>query len=236
MNLGVMQPYFFPYLGYFELIQKTDRWVVFDTVQYNARSWMNRNRILHPIEGTQYIGVPVRHAPKGTPIREIRLIDKAAAERRVLGQLAHYRRHAPYYEAVTGLVGGTFAVASDRLVDVNLAGLSAVCRYLAVPFTWQLCSDLRINGADIGHAGAWALAIARHLDASRYINPPGGRILFRPEEWREAGIELRFTEPPTLRYSCAPYEFVEHLSILDVLMWMSPDKVRSALMSRDPVA
>ena len=66
-----MQPYFFPYLGYFELIARTDRWVVLDTVQYNRKSWMNRNRILHPNNGWQYINAPVHHAPRGTLIEKV---------------------------------------------------------------------------------------------------------------------------------------------------------------------
>ena len=90
-----MQPYFFPYLGYFELIARVDRWVVFDVVQYNAKSWMNRNRILHPKEGWQYITVPVEKAPRGTLIRDIRVKDMVDSRERVLGQMVHYKKKAP---------------------------------------------------------------------------------------------------------------------------------------------
>jgi len=230
VKLGIMQPYFFPYLGYFTLIARTDRWVVFDVVQYNARSWMNRNRILHPQTGWQYVRVPVHHAPKGTLIREIRVQDREAALGRLLGQLQHYRKRAPHFDAVVGLARAAFArAASDRLVDVNIATLAATCDYLGVPFNWSLCSDMGLDLGDVEHAGQWALKIAQQLGAKTYLNPPGGRAIFQPAEWEAAGIELGFVDPPPLQYDCKPYAFVEHLSMLDVLMWNRPEAVTAAM-------
>jgi hypothetical protein len=228
--LGIMQPYFFPYIGYYALIARTDRWVVFDVVQYNARSWMNRNRVLHPRTGWQYVGVPVHHAPKGTPIHDISLQDKDAALARLLGQIEHYRRHAPHFPAVVELVRGAFArTPTNRLVDLNVATLAATCDYLGVAFDESLCSEMNLHLEGIEHAGQWALRISAQLGASTYLNPPGGRDIFRPAEWAAAGIAIGFVDPPPLRYDCRPYAFVEHLSILDVLMWNRPDTVAAAL-------
>ena len=230
MKLGIMQPYFFPYIGYFTLVARTDRWVVFDVVQYNARSWMNRNRILHPTTGWQYVNVPVEHAPKGTPIREIRVKDKAAALARLTGQLEHYRRRAPHVTAVLELVREAFdRAATDQLVDLNISTLSATCRYLGIPFESSLCSEMNLQLDGVEHAGQWALKISQQLGADTYLNPPGGRAIFKPEEWDAAGIQLGFVDPPPLTYDCKPYGFVEHLSILDVLMWNRPEQVREAM-------
>lgn len=230
LTLGIMQPYFFPYIGYFALIAQTDRWVVFDVVQYNAKSWMNRNRILHPQTGWQYVGVPVHHAPKGTLIREIRVQNKEAALDRLLGQLQHYHRRAPHFPAVVELVRNAFVRAStDRLVDLNVATLAATCEYLGLTFDWSVCSEMGLDLNGIEHAGEWALRISAQLGADTYINPPGGRGIFRPEEWAAAGIALRFLDPPALRYDCAPYAFIESLSILDVLMWNRPETIAAAL-------
>jgi len=233
VKLGIMQPYFFPYIGYFELIARTDRWVVFDVVQYNARSWMNRNRILHPTTGWQYIGVPVQHAPKGTPISGILVQDREAALRRLLGQLEHYRRRAPHFARVIELMRSAFArCASERLVELNTATLAAVCEYLGLPFNWSVCSEMALELGGVEHAGQWALSICRQLGADAYLNPPGGREIFVAEEWKAAGIELDFTDLPAYRYDCASYEFVEHLSIVDVLMWNRPEAVVAALGAR----
>ena len=228
-----MQPYFFPYAGYFELIASTDRWVVFDTVKYNRRSWMTRNRILGPRLGWQYVGVPVRRMVSGTPVHAITVVDKRAALGRLLAQLAHYRRAAPCYRQVTRLVEEGFArSASERLVDLNVGTQAAVCEYLQIPFRWQLCSESGFDLGAVEHPGQWALRICESMKAQAYVNPPGGVDLFRTEEWTRAGIALEFLEVTPLRYACPPYRFEPRLSILDALMWLHPDAVRAQWQRR----
>ena len=231
MKLGIMQPYFFPYLGYFVLIAKTDRWVVFDVVQYKAKSWMNRNRILHPQQGFQYVTVPVKKAPRDTLICNIRIKDKHAALSRILAQLNHYKKHAPYFMKVTDLVRDAFnKTTSNRLVDLNVVTLAETCVYIGIKFDWALCSKMQLNIKGIEHPGQWALEISKLLGARQYINPPGGKEIFNPQEWKKAGIDLFFTEMPQFRYECKQYEFIEHLSILDVMMWNEPEKIRAYLV------
>lgn len=227
-----MQPYFFPYIGYFELIARTDRWIVFDSVQYNPKSWMNRNRILHPNEGWQYVTVPVVKTPHGTAISEMRIKDGPAALQRVLGQIDHYRKRAPFFPQVRQLLESAFAIASDRLVDLNVSALKVVCDYLGIDFRCSLYSKEHFDLADVEHPGQWALKIARSVGALEYLNPPGGKALFRQDEWDAAGIRLSFTEMPDLRYDCSPYSFIENLSIVDVLMWCEPATVAQALRCR----
>lgn len=232
MRIGIMQPYFFPYLGYFELIEKTDIWVIFDSVKYNARSWMTRNRILHPDNGDQYIGVPVVKAPFGTRLRDVILVDKPKAQQKIERQLAHYRKHAPYFDEATHVVRQAFSQSTgDRLVDINISTLKSVCDYLGIFFApiSYILPNLEDN---IAHAGQWALKISEYFNATEYINPPGGRMLFDPLEWRRTGISLRFTQLKPLEYNCKPYQFVENLSILDVMMWNSPQEIRNYLRSK----
>lgn len=230
-----MQPYPFPYIGYFELMTRVDRWIAFDIVQYNRRSWMNRNRILHPTEGWQYFCIPVEKAPHGTPLSAIRLADARAAERRLLAQLEHYRRHAPHFRLVIDLVRDAFArPGTDTLVGFNLASLTATAERLEIPFTPERCSqlDLELDGVD--HPGQWALLISTQLGANAYLNPPGGRAIFRPDEWKAAGIALAFAEMNELHYDCRPYTFEPHLSILDVLMWCGATGIKTYLRNPRP--
>ena len=98
MRLGIMQPYFLPYLGYFDLIRNTDRWIVFDTPQHIRHGWVSRNRILHPTAGWQYILVPLQGHSHKTAIRDILINDASPWRQRILGQLEHYRRRAPHFE------------------------------------------------------------------------------------------------------------------------------------------
>lgn len=232
MRVGIMQPYFFPYLGYFDLINRVDRWVVFDVVKYAPKSWMNRNRVLHPSEGWQYVTVPVdKHCGSGT-IKDVRVIDKKSAHRKVLGQIDHYRRGAPYFSAVRSLVDEAFArTQGDKLRDLNLASLRVVCLYLGIPFDPIVLSDSEIALPPITHPGQWALEITAALGGDTYVNPPGGRAVFRGEEFRERSISLAFTELVDYRYPCGTYEFVERLSIIDVLMWNGPEAAKHYLDS-----
>lgn len=231
MKLGIMQPYFFPYLGYFDLINRTDQWVIFDVVKYQPRSWMNRNRIADPAKGWQYITVPVdKHVGLGR-ICDVRVVDPEAAHARIRGQLAHYRKaRAPYYTPVTRLVDMVFASRPGELLrDLNTSSLLAVCDYLGIRMDHENLSEMGLPITEIEHAGQWALEISDALGAREYVNPPGGREMFREDEWRARGITLSFTELLNYRYPTGPYDFVERLSVLDVLMWNAPEQVKAYL-------
>lgn len=93
-TLGIMQPYFFPYIGYFQLIAAVQRGLVFDIVKYKRKSWMNRNRVLDSKGDWQYISVPVC-VSEGALIKDATIIDLACAHRRITNQLEHYRGKAP---------------------------------------------------------------------------------------------------------------------------------------------
>jgi hypothetical protein len=235
MIAGIMQPYFFPYFGYFDHISRCDIWVVLDITQYTPQSWMNRNRILHPEKSWQYLGCNICHASQNTPISSIRLLDVAQTRKKMLGQLVHYQRRAPYYRQVVELVERSFAEArSDQLTDVDVSGLSVVCDYLSIPFTPVIASEAEFALPEITHAGQWALEICTRLGATAYLNTPGGREIFHPDEFKARGIRLGFTRVPEFVYDCPSFAYEPHLSILDVLMWNSPEKVWDA-MGKTPV-
>jgi hypothetical protein len=230
MRLGIMQPYFFPYLGHFALIASSDEWVVLDVTQYTPQSWMNRNRVLHPTSGWMYITVPVAKASASTPISEIRLHDRARTHSSALGMLSHYARTAPFYAPVAELVDRSFShAADDSLVQLNVAGLREVCQYIELDFKYSICSELRLELPPIDGPGGWTPAIAEALGADAYINPIGGRHLFDPAAFRRCQIELCFLEMPPFVYDTRPFGFETQLSIVDVLMWNSPETVRRAL-------
>lgn len=225
MKLGVMQPYFFPYIAYFQLIAAVNQGIIFDIAQYSKKSWMNRNRILHPNAGWQYVSVPVR-ASHGTPIYAAKMVDRGAALRRILGQLEHYRYKAPYYCNVIELVSDAFAnCRGDGICELNVRSLEVVCNYLGIRFNWDICSELNLELPAVAHAGQWALAMSVAHGATQYINLPGGRSIFAPDEWQDLGIELLFLEPIPICYETSAYEYIENLSILDVMMWVGPSEI-----------
>jgi len=233
-SLGIMQPYFFPYLGHFALIAHTDAWVVFDITQYTPKTWMNRNRVLHPSGGPNWVSVPLANGSISITTSQARVADLAGTARSVQGKLSHYRRKAPHYDKVMALVDEAFALpeGDDSLVHLNVSALRAVCRHLALPFAPRICSELALDlPAHLG-PGDWALEIATRLGADRYLNPMSGRGLFDAARYAERGVRLEFLEMPTLAYATGRWDPVPDLSILDVLMWNDPAVVRQALMTQ----
>ncbi|MCO4875762.1 WbqC family protein [Paraburkholderia caribensis] len=230
MRLGIMQPYFFPYLGHFALIASVDEWIVFDVTQYTPKTWMNRNRVLHPKEGWQYVSVPLSTSSTSIRTHEARVVSLADTEKNLLGKLTTFRRHAPFYNEVTGLVRAAFGgTADDSLCALNTSALRAVCDYLGLPFKARICSELKLEFPGEMSAGDWAPFICEALGATSYVNPAGGRELFDPARFSRSGIELLFAEFGELRYDPAPYKYEPHLSILDVLLWNPRERITQAL-------
>ena len=196
MKLGIMQPYFFPYLGYFDLINYTDTWIIFDTVQYIRHGWINRNRILHPKEGWQYIVVPLKKHSLDTGIKEVRISNHQDWAGRVLGQLQHYKKRAPYYRKTIALVEECTLQSDESLSRLNTMILEKVCRYLGINFEYRYFSEMDLEIEPVQEAGDWALRISEALGAEEYINPPGGVEIFDEEKFRDSNIKLTIQRFP----------------------------------------
>ena len=229
MRLGVMQPYFFPYLGHFSLIAACDQWVVFDVSQYTPKSWMSRNRVLHPNSGTNYISVSLSNSSINIKTNEARIADWDAVRLSVIGELTHYRRAAPYYRRTMALVEEVFSDPVQTLVDLNVRALRTICRVLEINFNPVLASSLSLDVGGIDHAGAWAPMICQVMGADEYINPISGAFLFRPQDFKCIQVELRFLDFTAPGYEMGSRPFEANLSILDVLMWNDLPVIRQWL-------
>jgi hypothetical protein len=229
--MGIMQPYFFPYPGHFSLIAHCDEWVVFDITQYTPKTWMNRNQVLHPNGGANWVSVPLANGSISIGTADARVLDPAAARDSVLGKLSHYRRRAPFHAAVEALVHETFDLPAgdSSLVHLNVRGLDAVCRRLGLPFKRRIASELALSLPDAMGPGDWALEICSQLGAASYLNPIGGQALFDPARYRARGIDLAFLKTTAYTYAQGSYPATGGLSILDALMWNPPEAIRAAL-------
>ena len=228
MKLGIKQPYFFPHLGYFDLINYSDEWVIFDTVQYIRKGWMNRNRILHPTKGWQYVGVPIRKHRRNTVISDIRIDDTTDWRLKILNQIQHYRK-APYFTQTCDLVSHCLNVEEENLGMLNGTILREVCKYLGIPFSCRYYSEMDLSVGHIGGPGDWALRISDTLGASEYVDSSGIVGYFDPLEFESLGIGLTILDKPPMEYAPRGYKFVPRLSIIDVLMWNLPEQVMEYL-------
>lgn len=225
-----MQPYFFPYLGHFSLIDAVDEWIVFDITQYTPKTWMNRNRILHPKEGWQYVTVPLSNSSISIKTHEAKVLNLGEAKANIIGKLSHYKKKAPYFESTIALVNDSFDFAeNDSLVHLNVRGLAAVCRYLDIPFNFRIASELNLPLPEKLGPGDWALEICSLLGATHYINPASGEGIFDSGKFSARGIDLRFLKTREFVYRPGSYRYEPNLSIVDVLMWNSPAAVVEAI-------
>jgi WbqC-like protein family len=229
MKLGVMQPYFFPYVGYFDLINRVDRWVVFDTAQYIRHGWINRNRILHPTSGWNYVIAPVIKHQRDTPINQIQTLKREQWAPRILGQMLHYKKRAPYFRRTFQFVEDCLQGDERNLARLNAEILAKTCAFIGIPFNSSIFSEMNLPLSPVLGPGDWALRISEAMGATEYFNPPGGAELFDSARFATSGIKLTLQEPVTFSYACQGYTFEPSLSIIDVLMWVSPTEIKQRL-------
>lgn len=228
MRLGMMQPYFFPYLGYFGLIHATDEWIVFDTPQYIRRGWVNRNRILSDGKTPwKYIRVPIAACDRDTAIRDVRIHPDRSWKRDLLNSLEVYRLlRAPFYVATISMLETALRYRHEHLSELLVHCLETCCQHIGLPLRCRRFSELQLSLPRIGTPGEWALETARALGAHTYINPPGGRTLFNPSAFHSARVSLRFLTPQLPEYYQGGLPFQPGLSIIDALMWNDVSTVR----------
>lgn len=229
MILGIMQPYFFPYLGYFDLINRSDRWIVFDSSQYMHQGWVNRNRILHDREGWQYIIVPLKKHSRRTAINQVEAVDSPDWRQNIIGRFSHYRRKAPYYCETMTLLEDCLAGNDQNLSRINVRCLGRVCEYLGIAWRPEIFSEMHLSLGPIERAADWALRICEAVGASDYLNPPGGALLYDSARFARHGIRLHIQDDFNFLYHCGNYRYVPKLSIMDVLMWNSPSEILAHL-------
>lgn len=173
--LGIMQPYFFPYMGYFSLIKSTSKWIVFDTPQYAGRSWMNRNRILDPNTNSwMYITVPVKKHALDAPLNTIEIHSAINWKEKIIGQLGYYKKRAPYYQTVVSFLKETLSTNFRTLSELNIHTLIATSAHLGVDFNYEIFSEMEAMVKVAQEADEWGLNICNALGVTDYINAEGG--------------------------------------------------------------
>lgn len=228
-RVGIMQPYFFPYFEQFRLIAACDQWVVFDTVQYTRKTWMNRNRILNRNKGWAYVSVPVRHGGLDTTILAAELDETQDWRGALLGKLRVYEKEAPHYRRARQLVADAVAEPADSLATLNTRLLLSVMEELSITTPVVRSSSLSFEAPAECAPGEWALHISRHLGATEYRNASGGVALFDPDLYAQHGIALSFHQHLDLSYPTGSLPFVPGLSVIDTLMWNEPSQLREWL-------
>lgn len=231
MSLGIMQPYFLPYLGYWQLMARVDRFVVYDNVQYTKKGWINRNRFLRNGEPAWFT-LPLRAASDSLDVRE-REVAPDFDRDKLLRSLASSYRRAPQFDAVFPFVERVVRASMTNLFDFLHHSLVETAAILGIATPIVVSSSVAIDHALIGERRV--VALCRALGADRYLNPLGGQALYSGATFAAESIRLEFLHPRLREYPQFGGPFVPGLSILDVLMFNAPDAVREMLDDCDVI-
>ncbi len=210
-TIAIMQPYFYPYAGYFRLFSRADLFVIYDCVQFPRRGWVHRNRLTAADGSLQWLTLRLAYAPQETAIRDMRL--EAGAMTQLTEDLQRFPTLAGAPPA--DLAALPLLVGTGDLVDYLASNLQTALDRLSIQCPMRRSSELAIDPSLRGQARI--LAIARELGATRYLNSPGGRDLYDERAFREAGIKLEFLEPSAGASS----------SMLERLLAEAPETIRA---------
>ena len=225
-----MQPYSFPYLGYFALIKATNKWVIFDTPQYENRSWMNRNRIIDPNKNSwMYITVPVKKHPLKSPLNTIEIQNTTNWKEKIIAQLGYYKKYAPYYKIVVDFLKESLKLEFGKLSELNSHTLIATCSYLDINFNYEIFSEMDMIVEPVNEADEWGLNICKAMGVTNFINPELGQQFVDKQKYLNNNINLKFFEFGHPSYNQKLDEFIPGLSIIDAMMFNSPEEINQML-------
>ena len=229
MKIAIMQPYFFPYIGYFSLIQNTEHFIFFDTPQYIRKGWINRNRIIGGNGKDIYFTVPVEKVERDTAIRNVPISYKDDWREKMMGQLTIYKKRAPYYQNVTELVRSVITPDYRNISELAIASIKKTCEFIDMKLECDIYSEMSLPEFTVKEPDEWALYITKYTGYDTYVNPPGGKTFFKQEKYKNEGIELQFLSQELIPYRQRTKEFIPGLSIIDVLMFCTPDEIKEMM-------
>lgn len=227
MKLGIMQPYFFPYLGYWQLMNAVDTYIVYDDVNYIKGGRINRNSILINREAKN-INLILSGATPTKHINEIFVNDSLVQKRKILSKIQLAYSKAPNYERVYPIFEKVFLQQENNLAKYLYNSFKIVGEYLNIQTKILLSSELK---KDCGLKGKdKVISICKLLGADEYYNSVGGMELYDKEEFAANGIKLSFLKMnDNIVYKQFNNEFVPYLSIIDVMMFNSQQECQEML-------
>ncbi|MFC0525418.1 WbqC family protein [Pontibacillus salicampi] len=228
MKLGIMQPYLFPYIGYFQLINAVDTFVLFDDVQYIKRGWINRNRIL--VNGREHLFTfSIKKASQHNKINQTFFSERFPHEKDDFLKTLHANyKKTENYNVVYSIVQEALNINVDNNVSEAIRkSILLINNYLDIQTEIIMSSSLDKKESVAGQEHI--LEICNRLGASKYVNAIGGRDLYSSHSFREQNIDLMFLEPTRMEYKQFNNNFIPNLSIIDVLMLNNKNKIKQLL-------
>lgn len=226
MKLAIMQPYIFPYLGYFQLINAVDKFILFDDVNYINKGWINRNRIL--LNDKEFLfTIPLENTSQNKLINEINLYDNFRWKGKLLKTINAAYKNAPMFSEAYPILGRIIGYEKQNLSGFISNSILEICRYLKIE-THIVLSSLPYNTANLKGQDK-ILEICRKEATEIYINPIGGFEIYQKEAFEKQNIKLFFLKSRPVIYNQFRNKFIPFLSIIDVMMFNDKDKISQYL-------
>jgi WbqC-like protein len=227
MKLGIMQPYFFPYIGYFQLMNLVDEFIIYDNIEYTKKGWINRNRILS--NGVdEYISLPLKKDSDYLNVNERFLADSWDTHKiKLLNKIKESYKKAPYFDSTFTLVEKIIKYEEPNLFKFLYHSLNQLSNHLNIDSKLTISSSIQIDHNLKSQNKV--LEICKKKNISNYINPIGGINLYQKEVFNKENIHLKFIETNNIEYPQFNNEFLPNLSIIDILMFNSDEKITDFL-------
>lgn len=220
-----MQPYFFPYIGYFQLIAAVDQFIVYDNIKYTKKGWINRNRMLQNGKDVMF-SLPLKSDSDFLDVCERELAADFNRDK-LLNQLKGAYRHAPYFEQTYPLLEKIVRYEDANLFRYLHHSIAQTCKHLGITTMIRVSSDIAIDHGLKSQDKV--LALCEAAGATTYLNTIGGMELYSKEAFLKGGVELKFIKSKPLEYAQLGDEFVPWLSIVDVMMFNPLDAIRTCI-------
>ena len=227
MNVAIMQPYFFPYIGYYQLFAATDCFVILDDVNFIKKGWIHRNRILRGEQECMFT-LAINGASQYKLINELTIFESESTKRAILNSITVSYQNAPFYEARRALLEDIILFPEENLSHYLSYGLRRLAKYLNLNPRFIMSSDIPKDASLAGQDRI--VEICKILGAARYINPIGGITLYEESAFRMSAIDLLFIKAQSKPYRQFGSAFIPHLSIIDALMFNRLDQIQEELM------
>jgi hypothetical protein len=228
MKIAIMQPYFLPYLGYFQLFNAVDKFVIGDDYKYILQGWINRNKIL--VNGKEFMfTIPLRKASPNKLIKEVEICNDTSWQEGFLKTIKMAYGRAPFYNEVFLLLNNIIMNKEINISKLIFKSLYEIKAFLGIKTiiveTQAIYNNKHLEGQER------IIDTCKKENAASYLNLIGGVELYSKERFEKEGIALNYINSKSISYHQFGAEYVPNLSIIDVLMFNSKEKIREYLNS-----
>lgn len=224
VKIAIMQPYFFPYIGYFQLMNVVDEFVIYDNIEFSKKGWINRNRIL--VDGKDsYITIPLRKDSDYLHVKDRYLAETWPIEKKkMLNRIAESYRKAPNFNSVYPIIEKCILYGENNLFNFVLYSLNVIKEYLEIHTSFIISSSIAFDHTL--KSKEKVIAICKSRNSNIYLNPIGGIQLYNKDDFKSNEIDLHFLKANEIKYCQFNNNFIPYLSIMDVMMFNSKEEIK----------